>query len=106
MANPFQERAAEYLRDAEAFLTMVTPEPLVTFLEEPAKEGCLYDRLAMIIGTPGSGKTTLARLFEFTTLRTLLRSQHLDDCPPGGHPYILWGDPGRTPDTGGRSTTA
>ena len=103
MANPFQKRAAEYLRDAEAFLAMVTPEPLVTFLEEPAKEGCLYDRLAMIIGTPGSGKTTLARLFEFTTLRTLLRSQHLDDCRPlvdiltscgairDGHPTLVGG---------------
>ena len=78
MANPFQKRATEYLRDDEAFLAVVTPEPLVTFLEKPAKEERLYDRLAMIIGTPGSGKTTLARLFEFTTLRTLLRSQHLN----------------------------
>ena len=78
MANPFEKRATEYLRDDEAFLAMVTPEPLVTFLEKPAKEERLYDRLAMIIGTPGSGKTTLARLFEFTTLRTLLRSRHLN----------------------------
>ena len=77
MANPFEKRATEYLRDDEAFLAMVTREPLVTFLEKPAKEERLYDRLAIIIGTPGSGKTTLARLFEFTTLRTLLRSRHL-----------------------------
>ncbi len=28
----------------------------------------------MIIGTPGSGKTTLARLFQFSTLQTLLRN--------------------------------
>ena len=82
MANPFHKRATEYLRDDEAFLAVVTPEPLVTFLEKPAKEERLYDRLAMIIGTPGSGKTTLARLFEFTTLRTLLRSRHLNGYRP------------------------
>ena len=68
MANPFEKRATEYLRDDEAFLAVVTPEPLATFLQKPAKEGRLYDRLAMIIGTPGSGKTTLARLFQFSTL--------------------------------------
>ena len=82
MANPFQKRATEYVRDDEAFLAMVTPEPLVTFLKKPALEGCLYDRLAMIIGTPGSGKTTLARLFEFTTLNTLLNNRQSDDYRP------------------------
>src|SRR5215472_14244459 len=69
MANPFEKRATEYLRDDEAFLAVVTPEPLATFFQKPAQEGRLYDRLTMIIGTPGSGKTTLARLFQFTTLR-------------------------------------
>ena len=64
MANPFEKRATEYLRDDEAFLPIVTPEPVATFFARPAKEGRLYDRLTMIIGTPGSGKTTLARLFE------------------------------------------
>ena len=29
----------------------------------------------MIFGTPGSGKTTIARLFQYQTLRTLLRNQ-------------------------------
>ena len=77
MANPFEKRATEYLRDDSAFLALVSPEPLTTFLQKPASEERLYDRLAMIIGTPGSGKTTLARLFEFATLKTLLRSRHL-----------------------------
>ncbi len=31
MINPFEKRATEYLRDDEAFLAVVTPEPLVTF---------------------------------------------------------------------------
>ena len=74
MANPFEKRATEYLRDDEAFLAVVTPEPLRTFFEKPAKEEKLYDRLVMVIGTPGSGKTTLARLFQYSTLRALLRN--------------------------------
>src|SRR3954447_21843147 len=82
MVNPFEKRAAEYLRDDEAFLAVVTPEPLATFFQKPAKEARLYDRLAMIIGTPGSGKTTLARLFQFSTLRTLLRNRGLNPYRP------------------------
>ena len=82
MTNPFEKRATEYLRDDEAFLAVVTPEPLATFFQKPAKEGRLYDRLAMIIGTPGSGKTTLARLFQFSTLRTLLRNRDMNTYKP------------------------
>lgn len=82
MANPFEKRATEYLRDNEAFLPIVTPEPVATFFETPAKEERLYDRLTIIIGTPGSGKTTLGRLFEFATLRTLLRNSSTANYKP------------------------
>ncbi|UTP39797.1 hypothetical protein M9M90_01075 [Phenylobacterium sp. LH3H17] len=82
MANPFEKRATEYLRDDEAFLAVVTPEPLATFFQKPATEGRLYDRLTMIIGTPGSGKTTLARLFQYSTLRALLRNRGLSTYKP------------------------
>ena len=82
MANPFEKRVTEYLRDDEAFLAVVTPEPLVTFFQKPAEDGRLHDRLTMIIGTPGSGKTTLARLFEFSTLRTLLRNDKITNRKP------------------------
>lgn len=82
MANPFEKRATEFLRDDEAFLAVVTPEPLATFFQKPANEGRLYDRLAIIIGTPGSGKTTLARLFQFSTLRVLLRNRGLATYKP------------------------
>lgn len=82
MVNPFEKRATEYLRDDEAFLAVVTPEPLGRFFGKPASEGRLYDRLTMVIGTPGSGKTTLARLFEFKTLQTLLRNRALDSYKP------------------------
>ena len=82
MTNPFRQRATEYLRDDEAFLAVVTPEPLVTFFEQPAKEERLYDRLTVVIGTPGSGKTTLARLFEFATITTLLRNSDIASYNP------------------------
>lgn len=78
MTNPFEKRATEYLRDGEAFLSVVTPAPLFTFFESKAKDGSLYDRLAVIIGTPGSGKTTLATLFQFKTLETLRRNPGMD----------------------------
>ena len=82
MVNPFEKRATEYLRDDEAFLAVVTPEPLVTFFRKPAEEERLYDRLAVIIGTPGSGKTTLARVFQFSTLGTLLRNPGMANYRP------------------------
>lgn len=82
MPNPFEKRATEYLRDDEAFLAVVTPRPLTTFFGKPAKDGRLYDRLAMLIGTPGSGKTTLARLFQFRTIRTLLRNSSISSYRP------------------------
>ena len=82
MANPFEKRATEYLQDDEAFLAMVTPEPLATFFRKKAEEERLYDRLAMVIGTPGSGKTTLARLFQFQTLMTLLRNRSMINYRP------------------------
>lgn len=82
MANPFETRATEYLRDDEAFLAVVTPEPLATFFQKPAKAGRLYDRLGVVIGRPGSGKTTLARLFQFATLSTLLRNSSSPNYKP------------------------
>jgi hypothetical protein len=75
MENPFLRRATEFLRDDEAFLAIVSPEPVTYFLGRPGKAGTLYDRLVLLRGTPGSGKTTLARLFEFPTLATLLRNE-------------------------------
>lgn len=75
MENPFLRRATEFLRDDEAFLAIVSPEPVSFYLQTPGKNGALYDRLVQLRGTPGSGKTTLARLFEYPTLQTLLRNQ-------------------------------
>lgn len=75
MENPFLSRAAEQLRDDEAFLAVVSPEPVTHHLKKAGEAGILYDRLVLIRGTPGSGKTTMARLFEYPTLYTLLRNK-------------------------------
>jgi hypothetical protein len=82
MTNPFQRRATEYVRDDEAFLSLVSPEPVKYFLAEEGSSGRLFDRLVVIRGTPGSGKTTLGRLFETTSLITLLRNSTLDTYRP------------------------
>lgn len=39
----------------------------------------LYDRLVLISGTPGSGKTTLARLFQYRTVKVLLDQIDIDE---------------------------
>jgi len=75
--NPFLKRAAEFLRDPQAFLAIVSPEPARVYLGSYAANGALYDRLVQIRGTPGSGKTTLSRLFAYSTLTTLLRNKDL-----------------------------
>lgn len=76
MANFFEKRATEYVRDNDVFLSLVTPEPLHTYLQKPAKEGTLYDRLTIIVGTPGSGKTTIATLLQFQYIDALRRNQN------------------------------
>ena len=77
MENPFYKRATEYLQDNDEFLSIVTPEPVLRFLKGPADSGGLFDRLVRVWGTPGSGKTTIARLFEFSVLSALARSRGL-----------------------------
>ena len=75
MFNPFERRATEYLRDDEAFLAVVTPEPIRIHLAKFGAERSLYDRLVVIRGTPGSGKTTIARVFETNVVTTVLRHE-------------------------------
>lgn len=71
MENPFEKRAHEHLRDLEAFLSIVSPEPVSHYLAKYGREERLYDRLVVLLGSPGSGKTTIAKLFEFEALVTL-----------------------------------
>lgn len=82
MTNPFERRVTEYVREVEAFLSLVSPEPILAFLKKPAQNGSLYDRLAVIIGTPGSGKTTIAKLFQYETIVAVLRNANMDGHRP------------------------
>lgn len=75
MDNPFERRATELVRNEEAFLALVSPEPLNNYIRRYAESGQLYDRLVVILGTPGSGKTTIAKLFEYPMLTALLRQK-------------------------------
>lgn len=75
MNNPFEKRATEYLRDDEAFLSVVTPDSLDSFIRPKADEDRLYDRLVLIVGTPGSGKTTISRLFQHSVLNIVSKNQ-------------------------------
>lgn len=70
MHNPFQKRASEHLVSSEAFLPLVSPVPLDLILNN-SNISSLLDKLVFVLGTPGSGKTTFGRMFEFDTLMTL-----------------------------------
>jgi hypothetical protein len=41
MENPFSRRASELLRDEEAFLAVVSPEPVMFFLRKQIQAGTL-----------------------------------------------------------------
>lgn len=75
MENPFLKRATERVRDDEAFLAIVTPQPVTTFLKQYGETGELYEPLVVVRGAPGSGKTTLARVFQYRSIATLLRNR-------------------------------
>lgn len=73
MDNPFERRATEQVRNEEAFLALISPDPITAYLGKYGASGQLYDRLVVIVGTPGSGKTTMAKLFEYPMVSALLR---------------------------------
>lgn len=75
MANPFTTfRAAEHADSMEGFLSLVVPDPLEQYFARFFHDGLLFRRAMFIFGQPGSGKTTLARLFEPIALSTVLRN--------------------------------
>jgi len=77
MDNPFERRATEQVRNEEAFLALISPDPISTYLRKYGATGQLYDRLVIVLGTPGSGKTTMAKLFEYPMVSALLRNRML-----------------------------
>lgn len=77
MDNPFKKRATEYFEDPASLISVLSPEPLKRFFDGNAAS--YFDRLVTIVGTPGSGKTTIARLIEFDMVIALMRSLHTKD---------------------------
>jgi hypothetical protein len=76
MTNPFLRRATEYIRESSAFISIVSPAPLINFMARYAKKGMLLDLPVRVIGTPGSGKTMMATLVEFRLVEAILRDQN------------------------------
>lgn len=72
MDNPFKKRATEYVADANTLLPLVSPTPIYEFFK-PEENG-LLEKLSIVVGTPGCGKTTIARVIEFESLAALVRA--------------------------------
>ncbi|MBL8372032.1 MAG: hypothetical protein JNK28_11655 [Burkholderiaceae bacterium] len=64
--NPWHKRANEFIRDPAELLPLIAPQPIHHFFKGDCSR--LFDRLVVVVGAPGWGKTTLARLLEFPTL--------------------------------------
>lgn len=77
MDNPFRKRATEFIAESNGLLSLVSAEPLRLFLDKDLESA--FDRLVIVVGTPGSGKTTLAKLLEFDTLVALSRQDYSRD---------------------------
>jgi hypothetical protein len=77
MSNPFLKRATEHFKDDTAFLSVVTPEPFLTYFKRHSDGGALFDKPVRVLGSPGSGKTTMATLLEFKLTEQVLRGQEL-----------------------------
>ncbi|WP_375455977.1 hypothetical protein [uncultured Methylobacterium sp.] len=75
MTNPFLRRATEFIRDDSTFLSIVSPDPLTTFVGKRVSSDVLFEVPIRLIGSPGSGKTMMASLVEFRLVETVLRDQ-------------------------------
>src|SRR5437762_13389655 len=75
MSNPFLRRATEFIRQDSSFLSIVTPEPLNTFIGNHPNKSALFDLPVRVIGSPGSGKTMMASLVEYRLVEAILRDR-------------------------------
>lgn len=75
MDNPFKKRRTELITDRRTLLSLVSPVPIAEFFRVDRSE--MIDKLTMVVGTPGCGKTTIAQVVEFESLANL--------CSPDAH---------------------
>ncbi len=71
MTNPFQQRASEHQRSDAEFLSTLTPELFRIALDGSHDSQRLLSKTTVFSAPPGAGKTTMARFFQYTTLRRL-----------------------------------
>ncbi len=69
MDNPFKKRRTELITDRRTLLSLVSPAPIEEFFRLDRAD--LIDKLTMVVGTPGCGKTTIAQVVEFESLFSL-----------------------------------
>ena len=72
MDNPFKKRRTELITDRRTLLSLVSPSPIEEFFRIDKSD--VIDKLTMVVGTPGCGKTTIAQVVEFQSLATLCAS--------------------------------
>lgn len=69
MDNPFKKRRTELITDRKALLALVSPAPIEDFFRGDRTN--VIEKLTMVVGTPGCGKTTIAQVVEFESLALL-----------------------------------
>lgn len=72
MDNPFKKRKTELIPDRRTLLSWVSATPLEEFFSKDRAQ--LIEKLALVVGTPGCGKTTIAQVVEFESLAILCSS--------------------------------
>ena len=69
MDNPFKKRRTELITDRRTLLSLVSSVPIEEFFQPEGKQ--LLEKLTLVVGTPGCGKTTIAQVVEFESLYNL-----------------------------------
>lgn len=76
--NPFTMRASEKIESAANFLRLYSPT-VIDALTDKYKNDKLWRNVIFIHSSPGAGKTSLLRVFEPLSLRTLLNNKSSPD---------------------------
>ena len=78
LRNPFVMRASEKIESVANFLRLYSPIVIDTLIEKNT-QGVLWKNVVFIHSSPGAGKTSLLRVFEPVSLRTLFNSKSSPD---------------------------